>query len=260
MQDRISVWVVLVVGVVLAGISVLAVVSFVGNAASAGERDYHGPGALGASLLGAASFAVFVLLVAWLIHLEHRLRMLPRGFAENMAIRRNLRIRYRARYAPVIVVMNMLTLFGVFIFFSISAAQLHSEAARSAYVQRNGLDQDATVVTVQNIDYRGTYHALITVTLAAPVNNQARAIVHLRARSGLVAGEKVGVLVDPRDPRYAEFSGAPYTVALQWIGLAVGASIFGMFSLGTIAMVVVALRRRRSMPGQHAAAAHHRLA
>ena len=255
-QDRINVWVALVVGVILAGISVLAVVSFVGNAATAGERDYQGPGALGGSLLAAASFAAFVLLVAWLIHLEHQLRTLPRGFAENMAVRRRLRRQYRGRYAPVIVVMNLATTVGVFIFFSISAAQLHSQAVRSEYVQQNGLDQDATVVSVQNIDYRGTYRALVTVNLPAPVNEQATAIVHVRARSGLVRGEKVGVLVDPREPGYAEFSGAPYVVAWQWIALAVGASIFGLFSLGSIALVVrLPRRRRRSMPAQHAA--HH---
>ncbi len=80
---------------------------------------------------------------------------------------------------------------------------------KSGYTQAHGLPRSGTVTSVTNRDGRDP-SADVGVRLEEPVNGQAVTTAHLPSLTPMKPGTAVAVLVDPKDPGYAEFPGRRY--------------------------------------------------
>src|SRR3954465_2019817 len=117
-------------------------------------------------------------------------------------------------------------------FFIAAAVTAKSDAARSARLQREGIRVVATVSAVDNqrSNHRdndtssSSYTSVVTLALQPPLRGHDHTALRFSHYSKLVVGQSVTVLVDPRDPGYAEQPGAG-TPASRWkvmTGVAVG--------------------------------------
>jgi len=137
-------------------------------------------------------------------------------------------------------------------FFIGAAVNAKSDAGRSARLHREGIRVDATVSAVANRrtnphstdTSRSSFTSVVTLALQPPVRGHDHTALHFSRYSKLVVGQTVTVLVDPRDPGYAEQPGAG-TSSSRWkvmTGLAVGT--------GVLALVVVGFIMRRWRRGR----------
>jgi hypothetical protein len=126
-----------------------------------------------------------------------------------------------------------------------------SDADRSAYVQRFGVAESATVVGVWNSGYQprawswNDESAMIRVELVTPVAGDIWSTAYYPATSALADGEAVRVLVDPRDPGYAELPGSPYATRAPWIFVASVVGFCLLLIVSSVAGAAVDIRRRR---------------
>jgi hypothetical protein len=82
----------------------------------------------------------------------------------------------------------------------------------------------------------------LAVRLSEPVNGHETTTVHIQGAPGYSPGAPVTVVVDPKDPGYAELPGAPYASSGQWeIPLAIGLALILVLPFG---LGVVYLRQR----------------
>jgi hypothetical protein len=138
------------------------------------------------------------------------------------------------------------------VFFAFAAAGSKSSAARSARLHRDGIRVVGTVAAVANhrsshgTDARHSqYTSDVTVSLPSPVQGHATTRLHFSHTARLIVGQPVTVLVDPRNPGYAEQPGQG-TSGSQWkvlTGVAIGTGVLA------VAVGVVAVRQRRSDAG-----------
>lgn len=152
-------------------------------------------------------------------------------------------------------------LIGV-IFLAVSFG-IRSSAAKSSYVQDHGVRRTAVIQSVNNIESADTHWvgsgssrhqqtttswtAEVLVRLTAPVDGKTQTTVHVPNRESDGPGTTLTVLVDPRDPGYAELPGSPSTpVILPVIFLIVGSALI-VIGIVAGALVARALRRGHSM-------------
>jgi Protein of unknown function (DUF3592) len=145
--------------------------------------------------------------------------------------------RLSGRAAGLVAVLIVLFIGVIFLIVSFA---LRSSAALSGFVQAHGVRREAVILNVDNIVHESTttigsgssrhtvtstsYTADVLVSLADPVDGQARTTVHVPNYEAGAPGDTLTVLVDPSDPGYAELPGSPSTPALlPAIFLAVGA-------------------------------------
>jgi hypothetical protein len=91
-----------------------------------------------------------------------------------------------------------------------TATVFAAAASESGYTQAHGLLRSGIVTSVTNHEGRAA-SADVGVRLGEPVNGQAATTAHVHALTSLKPGTSVRILVDPKDPRYAEFPGQRYT-------------------------------------------------
>jgi hypothetical protein len=105
------------------------------------------------------------------------------------------------------------------------AVTAHQDWKRSSYVQQHGIPATGTVISVVNHQtcgrYSCSYTSDISASLAPPVAGRSVTDVHYPYESNLAEGERFSLLVDPRDPGYAEVPGSEYTSSIKWVLLAV---------------------------------------
>jgi hypothetical protein len=153
---------------------------------------------------------------------DHQCMTWPGGPKSSMQTRRNRGGKGARRQNPKAVVFISLALalssFGSLIF---TATVLSAAASKSGYTQAHGLLRSGIVTSVANAD--------IGVRLGKPVNGQAATTAHVHPPTSLKPGAAVRVLVDPKDPGYAEFPGQRYTqeFAAQ-LGAAASLAIFAV--------------------------------
>lgn len=186
------------------------------------------------------------------VHFEHRARGLPHGKITSAAssaarayfpagrgrgvLRSGGPLR---RHGPLSTLTGgiIFTLIGAGIV--VGAFTSHAEAAKSSYTQANGVTAAAMVTKVDNEQSCGrsscTYYAYVTVTLRTPVKGHASTVVNVPRNVSYVSGQPVSVLVDPKDPGYAELPGSPYETDADTVGMALFA-VF-MFALGITGIV-----------------------
>lgn len=160
------------------------------------------------------------------VHYEHRARGLPHGkISTSMedAVRSHLpagraylpsgRGVFR-RHGPhsALAAGIILTVAGTGLV--VAAFVSHAEAAKSSYTQASGVSDLATVTNVDNKQSCGRhscdYYAYVTVTLRTPVGGHASTVVNVPRNVSYSSGLTLPVLVDPKDPGYAELPGSPY--------------------------------------------------
>ncbi len=146
--------------------------------------------------------------------------------------------RRRRHYGPVGTSV-IAAIFGAITLGLIAGAvSTHSQGVRSGFVQSHGILSTAMVDSVDNTQQCSrsgcSYTSAIAVTLPAPVRGVASTVVHYPDYSDLSFGETVGVLVDPRQPGYAELPGAKFVNAGDWIILAVMAALAALATVNEI--------------------------
>jgi hypothetical protein len=214
-------------------------------------------------IVGAVVFlGLAVLCSRWALHVEHRLRRgdhVARAFeSTHMSGARRVRlppgVGRRRGYGPVGTSV-ILAFFGLATLAFIGIAiEARAEGSRSSFVQHHGVRDTATVIAVDNTEHcsRGgcSYTAAITATLSSPVAGAPVTVVHYRGFSNLVQGQPIIVLVDPKQPSYAELPGARFETSWAWIVGAVLALVFAWLTW-TEARVLRRLLAHRSTVRTH---------
>jgi hypothetical protein len=248
----------LLLGVVLGILLALLALGFVLNAAGA----YHSSsGRVGQAVGAVVCLALLVPCVRWTISVEHRLRRhhpVAQRFEDShqsAPVPRNRVLGRRGRrYGPVGLTVGTLLFAGAAAGFAIGAVVTHAQASRSSYVQHHGMLDAATVVSVVNTQHCSRsgchYTAAIAAALESPVADAVRTTVHYPGFSSLEAGERVQVLVDPKQSSYAELPGSRFTTEVDWIILTLLAVVeaFLAYLFGR-ALVHVMAHRREHLAG-----------
>jgi len=167
--------------------------------------------------------------------------------------------RRRSAHAPVVFAVQALVGIGITIFCLFTTLSAHADADRSAYTQQHGVSETAVADNVQNIasatKHGTTYTNQITVTVRHPKIGTGSATVYGQGMTSVQQGDTVTVLIDPRQPAYAEIPGAPFTTTSGWVMSLIITIVFGLVSiLVTRVAVVMILRHRRGSLGQPSAA------
>ena len=218
-------------------------------------------------MAAAISFGLVVLSTRWAIRVEHRLRR-HQPVAEAFAIAaaaqwresRSSRLSRRPRrhYGPVATGVALALFAGATIAFAVGSVSSHSQGVRSAFVQHHGTRASAIVESVDNTQHCSRsscyYTAAILVTLSPPVNGVRTTVVHYAGFSELVAGETVIVLVDPKQPGYAEFPGSRFVTSWEWIIFAGGAVFFACLAVFEARVLRKLLAHRRDHASKIASA------
>jgi hypothetical protein len=136
----------------------------------------------------------------------------------------------------------------------------HAQAAESSYTQANGIRENATVTHVDteqsHSQYGGYAATYLTVTLPTPVSGRTSTVVNLSRIANYTDGQVVAVLVNPRDPGYAELPGQPNAVGFQTVAAGLVAVLMLVSGVAmTIGGVRTGLRLRRTSRNAMSAAA-----
>jgi hypothetical protein len=235
-------------------------VCVVGAAASAAAlgHPHHAP--TYALALTAAAFTVATIVLARLaIHLEHGLRgpakplrtlydLAPAG--HEFAGHPVAPARRHPKNGPAtrIVFIGLAVVFiGLMVWLSVV---LHARAVRSAYTQHHGVSTIGTVTLVHRIHHSSRSSSYNTydydVQLFSPVSGASTTRVHDPSQNfhDFFVGDTVRVLVDPKQPGYAEIPGRPYASSLWWLVPLVMGLVFVLVG-GLVAWEQVRHRRHR---------------
>ena len=188
---------------------------------------------------------VLVIFARRIIEIEHHLRgQRPEARALDAAhaARRQYhgpgraRRRRRGRFAPLAITLFFLLESGAAIGFVVLAISSHAADARSDDVQHHGIRTSGTVRLVKsnqicNPDPRSVNlpclsSANVRVALTSPKDGVGTTTVHESGASDLRAGDRISVLLDPRQPDYAELPGRPYRGPDGWLAVAFIAAFF----------------------------------
>jgi hypothetical protein len=256
-------WVALIIAVLLAIVLTLSSLGFLIN--TVGPHDLRtGASRFEEGVGTVISLLLLILCCRWVVHVEHRLRRhqpVAHAFqaqhttvvASGVPVPRRRRGRRRP-YGPVGTSVVLALYVGVVIGCVAGAVVCHSQAARSNFVQSHGTPANATadsVVNTESCSRSGCdYTAAIVVTLTPPVDGRRTTTAHFPGFSDVFDGERLQVLVDPRQPGYAELPGATFSNAWAWIIL----SIIALFFAGLGALQVRTLHRLLVHRREHSAA------
>jgi DivIVA domain-containing protein len=133
-------------------------------------------------------------------------------------------------------------------------AWMHSEGDRSSYTQAAGIAETATVTSVTTTGPKNP-QTDISVLLDTPVDHQFVSDVYVPGDHSYSAGDKIRILVDPRDPSYSELPGQPDAFVLPMM---VCTALLGLlFAATAVACLARAfrIRQRRRQFWRHLPAA-----
>jgi hypothetical protein len=127
------------------------------------------------------------------------------------------------------------------ILFVFSASE-HADGVRSSYTQAHGASRAARVIC-EHVHTGKSPTATATVGLSEPVNGHDTTTVYIQGGPAYSQGTRIRVVVDPRDPGYAELAGAAYTPSEEWIiPLVIGLAVLLIFPFGMGVRFLVLLR------------------
>jgi hypothetical protein len=217
-RGRAALWARMVFAVALAATIALLELGLILGAVGATRGSSRSGSLIGTIIVG----AILAVAVRWVVALEHRLRAhqpVAAGYREAQSARAGalaaaVHPRRGRHYSPVVrallaVVFPLATIGCI-----AGAVSDHAQAARSAYTQQHGVPEQAHVLSAVNDEHCGrsscSYTAAISVTLGTPVGGAVTSTVHVNAFTDALPGEVLPVLVDPRQPDYAELPGQPF--------------------------------------------------
>jgi hypothetical protein len=156
----------------------------------------------------------------------------------------------RPAHAPATVAAEALVFLAVTVFMVVGTIQTYSGAERSSYTQAHGVSETAVADSVQNIASHSshggtTYTNQITITVQQPEAGDGSATVYGQGMTPVQPGDTLTVLVDPKQPSYAEIPGQPYHTTSQWIEFMLFTIVFGLVTAALCRRAVLMLRRHR---------------
>jgi hypothetical protein len=156
----------------------------------------------------------------------------------------------RSLHAPASFGLSVLVLLGVTAFSLVGTIQAHSDAERSAYTQSHGVRETAVAENVQNIASTSrhgytTYTSQIIVTVRHPAIGDGTATVYGQGQTFVQQGGTLTVLLDPKQPGYAEIPGSPYDTTASWIKGVLITIVFGIITVFVSRKAVIMLLRHR---------------
>lgn len=166
---------------------------------------------------------------------------IPDNMYDRRSSRRGSRLYRRGlrRRSPWSVVLGGVFLVLVSAGCAYDTYAANASAAKSSYTQSSGVRENATVTNVVNNKDCGrggcTYSADVYVDLSRPVSGQTTADVSVPNSVNYTDGQTITVLVDPKDPGYAELPGQPDNQASTAIWVAVVAAV--VLAFGILAIV-----------------------
>ncbi len=226
---------------------------FVGCVAeiSALGREHQAPAA--ARIAASAGFAIAaVVLMRVAIRLEHRFRSAPVPARAAALAARRTSVRHPAN-GPAARIAGVVIITGAFAFLALITFSLRSQAAQSSYTQHHGLARNATIQAVRLVNHATSTQAWTTydydVALAVPVGAVTQAVAHDPTQDfqRFDRGNTISVLVDPRQPDYAELPGIPVESSSWFAGPLVLAVIFAGLA---VLIVSEEIRHRRLRSAQ----------
>jgi hypothetical protein len=203
-------------------------------------------------VLGLFFLALLVLSVRWAVRTEHRLRDGEAPTHGGLAKSWHASTR-AAHYGPVSTAIGLL-LFG-FGAIGLAAASIsdHAQGQRSADVQNHGILRDGVATGVFDTEHCGkyscSYTAVVDVTVSPPVAGVQNTVAHYNGSADVITGEHLQILVDPKQPGYAELPGSPFKGAHTWITSALMA-IFCAFITALWIKAIGVQRGHRRMRAQ----------
>jgi DivIVA domain-containing protein len=118
----------------------------------------------------------------------------------------------------------------------------HADYERSNYTQASGIPQTATVIS-ENVGTGKGAQSHVTVRLDPPVGGRDVSVVSIAGAHVYQSGDRISILVDPRDPSYSELPGLPDDTSLE--ALVGCATVLLVVLLGVTGGLVSAFRKRR---------------
>jgi len=249
-----------IVGVVAAGLGGIIGIDSLLHAAGAA----HGPGSTAHyTVLAVLSLLVAVVGAVMAVCAEHQLHHHPGGryaWALSQAWRsghQGLPAGGRRRaHAPASLAGAALITTAMACFGLVATLQAHSGAQRSSYTQSHGVTETAVADNVENIashTSKGAYSYTnqITITVQRPAVGDGSATVYGNGQTSVQSGDTLTVLVDPKQPSYAEMPGAPYYTTRSWIEALLFTIVIGGVSVFVWCRAgLMLLRHRRVSRGQ----------
>jgi hypothetical protein len=159
-------------------------------------------------------------------------------FDNGGARRRSAWSRFGAGVVAVIMLLGGVSCIGLY-YLALPSAE------KSSYTQAHGVRRTAVIELVDNVaQLHGgkhqkptkTYTSQVQVRLTAPVGGQTESWVHEPRYESGSPGTSITVLVDPKDPGYAELPGTPADDSpasdLVFLLLAAAGFVFGIVAGG----------------------------
>jgi hypothetical protein len=251
-----------IVGVVAAGLGGFIGIDSLLYAAGA----LHGSGSTAHyAILAALSLVIAVVGAVMAVYAEHQLHHLPGGryaWALSQAWRAGNSGRQagnsgrRRAHAPGTVAGAALITTAMACFGLVATLQAHSGAQRSSYTQSHGVTETAVADDVENISSHTSkggysYTNQIAITVQHPAVGDGSATVYGNGQTSVQSGDTLTVLVDPKQPSYAEIPGAPYYTTRSWIEALLFTIVIGGVSVFVWCRAgLMLLRHRRVSRGQ----------
>ena len=127
----------------------------------------------------------------------------------------------------------------------VALASSYSAFERSSYTQASGLPDSATVIS-ERVGTGKAAETDVTVRLATPVGGQDTSVVNIAGAHRYPSGQRISVLVDPRDPSYSELPGLPDDLPLETA--VATALIIVLLTAAVVASLVAAFRKLLRRP------------
>lgn len=127
----------------------------------------------------------------------------------------------RQRTGTIVLTVLGLAALAAVIWLGVS---LHAGAARSSYTQDHGVARSGVVTSVTAVDHTSKYDTSTTydygVRLDSSVAGTTATVAHDPAKDlqQFSTGDSIDVLVDPKEPGYAELPGERVNASTWWIG------------------------------------------
>jgi DivIVA domain-containing protein len=127
----------------------------------------------------------------------------------------------------------------------VAFASSYSAVERSSYTQASGIPDSATVIS-ERVGTGKAAETDLTVRLATPVGGQDTSVVNIAGAHRYPSGQKISVLVDPRDPSYSELPGLPDDLPLETA--VATALIIVLLTAAVVASLIAAFRKLLRRP------------
>jgi DivIVA domain-containing protein len=164
----------------------------------------------------------------------------PPGTVPGPGPRKAARSTQPSRLSFGCLLVLVLFLAAIAIGAGVGVVTFHADYERSNYTQASGIPVSATVIS-ENVGTGKAAETHVTVRLDPPVGGRDVSVVNIAGADIYKPGDRISILVDPRDPSYSELPGMPDDTALE--ALVACAIVILVMILCVVGGLVTTLRR-----------------